>query len=253
MRSRARLRTATTRVAALVVALVAAAALAADIVTPAGGGGTLAQLLYGARTTWLVAVTGVTVALLVGGVLGALATRRGGGADRLLSRFAEMLGGYPTIVLVALVRALEPSGGLLLLAFALAMVRVPETARLVRMELLRLQASEFCLAARGLGATPTRLFLHHMLPHLAGALAQSAVFGVGLLALLEAAMTYVGLGVATQTPSWGAAIARAIALGEPARALPSIFALAATVIALYVLGDSLRDGLDPRSGERHSC
>jgi peptide/nickel transport system permease protein len=229
-----------------------AAAVAGPLVVRGASSG-VAETVLGARTMLVVAGGGVLMALVVGGLLGALASRSGRWWDRVLSRFIELLGGFPTIVVLALVRALYPDAPLQILAVALALVRVPETARLVRLHAIRLRSAEFHLAARALGATPVRIFFRHFVPHLAASLAQTAVFGVGVLGVMEASMTFVGLGATASEPSWGHAIARAVAASSPGSALLPAAALLLTVFALYILGDRMRDRLDSRHADAPPC
>jgi len=226
-----------------VVATWVGSALLGSVARP---GTLVADTAMGGRTTLLVAGGGVLAATVVGSVLGALASRSGRWWDRLLSRFIELLGGFPTIIVLALVKALDPHAPLLVMALALGLVRVPETARLVRVQALRLRAADYHLAAKGLGATPARIFFRHFLPHLAPSLAQTAVFGVAVLGIMEASMTFVGLGAEPAQPSWGRAIATASLHAAPMSALFPATALVLTVCALYILADRLRDRLDPR-------
>ena len=242
---------ATTAAAVVVAGWLLAAAIGPRWV--AGASGAMAETVLGARTMLVVAGGGVLLSLVVGGLLGALASRSRRWWDRLLSRFIELLGGFPTIVVLALVRALDPDAPQLFMALALGLVRIPETARLVRLHAVRLRASEFHLAARALGATPARILFRHFVPHLAASVVQTAVFGVGVLGVMEASMSFVGLGARASEPSWGQAIARAAEASSPASAFFPAAALVLTVAALYILADRIRDWLDPTHADGTPC
>ena len=201
------------------------------------------QLSHGARSFATVVLPAAMAATLFGIPLGLLSARVGRLSDRLVTRLLEMLGGFPSILLVALLRALVPDAPLWVSALALAVVRVPETVRLVRTQTTRFRSSDAYVAIHALGAGPSHVFFRHMLPNAAGAMASMIVVNVGVLAGVEAAMSFLGLGATSA--SWGAQLGEAAASGNLATAVLPATALATTLLASYRLADALRRWLAP--------
>ena len=205
----------------------------------------LGSMARGARNV-LVIGTGAALVSLLGGVLiGASAAWVGGWWDGLTTRLSEVLMMFPGVMLIALVRAIWPQPSVGLWVVALAMVRVPEVARLTRAEVLRLSCAEFIVAARAMGASPSRLLWRHAGPHLGSALAVSAMFSMVSIVLIDAALSVLGLGQAWGGSSWGALIAQAVDAGYPDGAIAPAAALTVTLLALGVLAEALRKALDP--------
>jgi peptide/nickel transport system permease protein len=203
------------------------------------------SLALGARGLIVIGASAAMLSLVIGAVLGASAAYVGGLWDGLVTRIVEVLTIFPAVMLVALVRALDPHPSAWTWIASLAMVRVAEVTRLSRAEVLRLSGEEFMQGARALGASPLRVLWRHMGPHIAAALAQSAVFTMGALVVIDAAMTLLGLGMPPASISWGGAIAVAVSSGRPAAAIAPACALIFTVLALSWLADALREALDP--------
>ncbi len=201
------------------------------------------HLSHGARSFATVVLPAALAATVLGVPLGLLSARVGRLSDRLVTRLLEMLGGFPSILLVVLLRALAPNAPLWVSALALAVVRVPETVRLVRTQTTRFRSSDTYVAVHALGASPCRLFFLHMLPNTAGAMASMIVANVGVLAGVEAAMAFLGLGATSA--SWGAQLGQAAASGHLAPALLPALALAATLLAAHRLAEALRLWLAP--------
>lgn len=222
----------------LVVAAVAAHAL------PQSSSWT--RLAFGARSWLLVVAPAVVVSLAVGVPAGLLAARVGRLGDRFVTRSIEVIGGFPTIVLVALLRAMAPAAPWWIVAATLALVRVPETVRTTRLLTVRFRASEAFAAARVVGASPARIFFVHMLPGMLGSLASLAVAGMGVLVGVDAAMTFVGLGSPSNAPSWGGDMARGVASGDLTAVVAPALAVAATMLASYMLAERLRRGAQVR-------
>jgi ABC-type dipeptide/oligopeptide/nickel transport system permease subunit len=202
-------------------------------------------LALGARSMLLIGLGAAVLSVAAGAVLGATAAYSGGLWDGLVTRLIEVLTVFPAIALLALLRAMEPRPSVWTWMAALAVIRVPEVARLARAEVLRMNGEEWMQAARAMGASPARVLWHHAGPHVAASLAQSAVFTAGSLVILDAAMTLLGLGVPAPALSWGASIAQAVAASHPTQALAPVCALTATVLALSWLADAVRQALDP--------
>jgi peptide/nickel transport system permease protein len=226
-----------------------------DEVHPLGrdalGRDVLSRLLYGARVSFLVGVATLTISLLVGVTLGAAAGWVGGWLDEALVRVIDVFLAFPGLLLaIALAAVLGPS--LANVVLALSILGWPSYARLARAEVAGLRRREFVHAAEALGARPVRIVLSHILPLAVPTLLVQATFGIAGAIVAEASLSFLGLGVAPPTPSWGGMIAegRTFMLVAPHVILFPGLALAATVLALQLLGDGLRDVLDVRDTER---
>lgn len=201
------------------------------------------SIAMGSRSFLLLVLPAVAISLFAGIPLGLIAARVGRPADRLVTRALEMIGGFPTIILVALLRAIAPDAPLWACAATLAIVRVPETVRLVRLLAVRFRSSDVSAAAHVIGVGPARLFFRHLLPNMADALVSMSIGSTGVLLGVEAAMAFVGLGAVDA--SWGAQIGRAAAAGNLLDALAPFLALAITLFSLHRLAEALRRRLAP--------
>lgn len=226
-----------------------------DRVHPLGrdalGRDVLSRLLYGARVSFLVGVATLAVSLLIGVALGAVAGWAGGWLDEALVRLIDVFLAFPGLLLaIALAAVLGPS--LANVVLALSLLGWPGYARLARAEVAALRRREFVHAAEALGARPARIVLAHVLPLAVPTLLVQATFGMAGAIVAEASLSFLGLGVAPPTPSWGSMIAegRTFLLVAPHVILFPGLALAATVLALQLLGDGLRDALDVREAGR---
>lgn len=204
------------------------------------------RTLFGARLSVLAGMLVALVSTVCGTVLGLLAgsVKR---LDDLLMQFADALMAFPDILLaIALMAALGPS--LLDVVLALGTVYTPRVARLVRGAVLVLRRQTFVEAAEALGATDLRITIVHVLPNLVSPLLVQGTFVFAAAVLTEAALSFLGAGIPPPTPSWGNMIAGAQQYIDQAVWL--IFApggaILLTVLALQILGDALRDALDPR-------
>ena len=212
--------------------------------TDALGRDVCARLVHGARHALGFALGVLLGALLLGGALGAMAGYRGGIWDELLSRPIELVEAFPQVLVVAVARALDPSGSVLALGLAVVAVRWAEMARLVRAEVLRLGSEEFVLAARALGCSRRRIVLRHMLPNALGPIVVSSSFAFASVVLLEVAASFLGLGV---RGSWGVLIADGLTGRAPLGAtIGAALALGLLVGAAHLLGDALGELCDAR-------
>jgi ABC-type dipeptide/oligopeptide/nickel transport system permease subunit len=206
-----------------------------------------ARLIHGTRTALCLGALAVALYLAAGMLVGAAcATSRA--ADLVLGRLIELGLGLPTFFLLlalqGVVAARVPS--LIEVAVAIALTRWPEVARLVRAESLRLAAAPHVEAARALGASPSAIAWRHVLPLAAGPALTAAAFGVGQAVLVETGLTFLGLGVPPQVPSWGELLAQAQAAGLPWWLVVSpTAAIAVTVLACQRVADGVRAVLDP--------
>jgi peptide/nickel transport system permease protein len=207
----------------------------------------LSRIIHGARVSLLVGVSATGLSLLLGMVVGAAAGYCGRTVDLLLMRMVDALMAFPILVLlVALAAAFGPS--MRNVVIIIGLTAWARYARVVRVEMLSLREREFVLAARAIGASDVRVILFHMLPNVLGPVIVLASLSVGGLILLEAGLSFLGLGTQPPTPSWGAMLSagRTYILTYPHIAFfPGVF-LTLTVLGFNMLGDGVRDALDPR-------
>ncbi len=211
------------------------------------------RVVYGTRTSLVVGFGAVSVYVVIGTVLGLLAGYLGGIVDQVLMRFTDSVLSIPTLLIVIVfVSVVGPS--LFSVITVIGLLGWPATARLVRGQLLILRELEFVVGARVVGATDLRIVLHHMLPNVLGPLTVVFTFGVASAILLEAALSFLGLGVPPPTPSLGVMIQEArspsVLFELPWLWLTPGAAIALTVLAVNLMGDGLRDALDPRAARR---
>lgn len=209
------------------------------------------RVVYGARISLGVGALAAVVAVLIGALVGASAGYLGRGTDNLLMRVVDVGLAVPRIFLVLIVIAVGRHLGAPGLALLLGLTGWFATARLVRADVLVLREESFVEAARALGARPARVIARHLLPNAAATLIVSAALAVANMMLLEAGLSFLGVGVQPPTPSWGNMIADA---RDQLTAAPwsSIFpgvALTLVVMALHAVADGARDALDPRQGQ----
>lgn len=207
----------------------------------------LSRVMAGGRASWAVATLALAAGGTLGTLLGLVAGYFPGPGASLLLRAADALLAFPP-VLLALLLAVLLGPGVPGVAVALALFNLPYFARLAHAGTLELRTREFVLAARSLGAGPGHILLRHALPNLASPLLVQATFSLATSLLAEAALSYLGLGVPPPHPTWGRM------LGEAQTHLfrspwPAVFpglVLTGSVLGLNLLGDFLRDRLDPR-------
>ena len=206
------------------------------------------RILYGARVSLIVSFSAVALGAVVGSALGLAAGFFGGLLDEIIMRITDILYAFPAILLaLALIAAIGPS--LTNLVIAISFVSVPGFARIMRGSVISVRGSEYVEAAKGLGATNLRLILRHVLPN---SLAPSVVYGSLAMAaalLTEAGLSFLGLGVQPPTPSWGGILAegREFLRTAPFMMNFSGLAILLAVLSFNLLGDGLRDALDPKS------
>jgi len=207
----------------------------------------LSRVLFGARVSLTVGLGAALLAVLIGGSVGLAAGLARPWLDRLLMRGVDVALALPRIFLLLAVFALwegVPIGAVILL---IAVTGWFETSRLVRAHVRSLRTADFVLAATALGAGPGRI-ARHLLPHVAATIIVSATLDIGNIILLEAGLSYLGLGVRPPTPTWGNMIleGRDLLFTAPWVAVAPGVALVLTVVAFNLVGDGMRDALDPR-------
>jgi ABC-type dipeptide/oligopeptide/nickel transport system permease subunit len=209
-----------------------------------------ARLVYGARVSLSVGIISQGIALSLGVVLGLLAGYYGRWVDEVVMRLADVTLAFPTLLLlIALVAALQPS---LTVVFAtIGLVGWAGMARLVRGQVLVVRELEFVQAERALGAGDVRILIRHILPSVVAPVVIAATLGVAGAIMAESSLSFLGLGVQPPTPSWGSMIADGRDLYQLRHApWTSVFpglAIGAAVLGFNLLGDALRDALDPRA------
>jgi peptide/nickel transport system permease protein len=207
----------------------------------------LSRLLYGARVSLAVAFLSVLLATTLGIGIGALAAVGGRWVDGLLMRLVDGLIAFPSLILLLALAALfRPNNWMLIVI--LGLTGWMGVSRLTRAELLSLREREFVLAARASGLSPARILLRHMLPNALGPALAVAPLAIGGMILTEASLSFLGLGIQPPQASWGNIISEGRDFLLSAwwiSTLPGL-AVALAVIGFNLLGDSLRDALDPR-------
>jgi ABC-type dipeptide/oligopeptide/nickel transport system permease subunit len=208
-----------------------------------------ARLVYGARVSLTVGLISQGIALLLGVTLGLLAGYYGRWVDELVMRLADVTLAFPTLLLlIAMVAAFQPSMGVVFAT--IGVVGWAGMARLVRGQVLVVRQLEYVQAIRALGAKDIRVMLQHVLPNVIAPVVIAATLGVAGAIMAEAALSFLGLGVPPPTPSWGSMIADGRDLDQLRRApWTSVFpgmAIGAAVLGFNLLGDALRDALDPK-------
>jgi len=206
----------------------------------------LSRVIHGTRNSLRVAFTSVTVALLVGGLLGLVSGYAGGLADLAIGRVMDVFFSFPVLLLaIAIAAMLGP--GVENASLAIAIVYTPLFARVVRGPVISERHRDYVEAARLLGASHPRIVARHVLPNVVSPMIVQASASFSHAILLEAALSYIGLGTQPPAPSWGTMLSEGRTFLETAPWM-SIFpgaAIAAAVLAFNLLGDGLRDALDP--------
>jgi len=207
----------------------------------------LARILFGYRTSLMTCGVAVLLALIVGGSLGMLAAFYRGWFDRIVMRIMDVLFAFPIILLaIGIIAVLGPN--ILSAAIAIAVVYVPIFARLLRGPSLVICESEYVRGARAIGASDIRIVFTHLLPNLASVILVQASLLLSAAILVEASLSFLGLGAQPPTPSLGQMLSegRNFLLLNPWPAIFSGFAILFLSFGFNLLGDALRDTLDPR-------
>ncbi|MBM4273135.1 MAG: ABC transporter permease [Deltaproteobacteria bacterium] len=210
----------------------------------------LSRIIFGSRVSLLVGFVAVGIATLIGVLVGSLSGYYGGIVDQVLMRLVDLMLCFPTIFLIlAVIALLGPSIWNIMVIIGLT--NWMGVARLVRAEILSLKEREFVVAARSLGASDARLIMRHLLPNALTPVMVSATLGVAGAILTESALSFLGLGVQPPTPSWGNILTMGQANIEIAWWL-SFFpglAILVTVMSYNLLGEGIREAIDPRLKE----
>lgn len=207
----------------------------------------LSRIIQGARVSLQVGFVAVSISLVFGGTLGALAGYYGGNLDNVVMRFMDVLLAIPSILLaIAIVSAF--GGGLANVMIAVGIATIPVYARIVKASVISIKEQEFIEAARAIGATDLRIILKHILPNSMAPIIVQGTLGVAIAILSAAGLSFIGLGIEPPTPEWGAMLSsgRHLIRRAPHVATFPGIAIMITIFSLNLLGDGLRDALDPR-------
>ncbi|MCC7360847.1 MAG: ABC transporter permease [Anaerolineales bacterium] len=205
------------------------------------------RLIYGSRVSLLIGLTTVTFAIVVGTLLGALAGYAGGWLDNVIMRVMDVLLAFPALLLaIAIVTVLGP--GLTNALIAIGIVSIPAYARVVRASVLSIKEQDFVAASRALGASPWHILFNRVLPNALTPLIVQGTLGIASAILDAAALSFLGLGAQPPTPEWGSMLGaeRNQVFTSPHLVFFPGIAIMLTVLAFNLLGDGLRDALDPR-------
>lgn len=220
--------------------------------TDAIGRDVLSRIIYGARVSLMVGLGSVALGTTVGTIVGLISGYFSGKVDMVLQRGVDTLMAIPAIVLaLAVMTMLQP--GLINIILVISIVIAPGSARIVRATVLAIKENVYIEAARAVGASDTRIILRHILPNVLAPIIIVASIWVGNAIVIEAALSYLGLGTPPPTPSWGGMLAlegRRYLENAPWLAIAPGVAISLAVLAVNMLGDALRDVLDPRLRSR---
>jgi len=207
----------------------------------------LSRAIHGSRISVLVGLGTVAISLFIGLLAGSVSGFFGGRVDHLFMRVCDVLMAFPGILLaIGITAALGPS--LRNVLIALSLLGWVGYARLIRAQVMKIKEMEFVESARASGSPPARILVSHVLPNALSPIIVEATFGIGRAIVAEAGLSFLGLGVAPPTPSWGAMIneGRHFLFVAPHIAAVPGLAIMATVMAFNLIGDGLRDAMDVR-------
>ncbi|MDY6835041.1 MAG: ABC transporter permease [Chloroflexota bacterium] len=210
----------------------------------------LSRIIYGTRISLAIGIFTQFIIVIIGVPLGTLAGIAGNRFDNLIMRFTDIVYAFPDLLLIILFRFIF-GGGVLMMFLAIGLVSWTNIARLTRGQILSLKNQEFVTASQAMGASNIHIIRHHLLPNSMGPIIVAMTFGIPRAIFAEAALSYIGIGIAPPTPSWGGMIeegTQAI-FNAPHLILFPALCIAILMLAFTFLGDGLRDVLDPKTKE----
>jgi peptide/nickel transport system permease protein len=205
------------------------------------------RIIWGARVSLTIGVVGVGIATLSGITVGMLAGWAGKWADEVLMRIMDTLAAFPSIVLALTLVAIT-GGAVVNIIIVVGLVYTPAIARVIRSQVLSEKERDYIVAAISTGASSRRVIVRHLLPNTLAPVIVQASLGFGAAILLEASLSFLGVGVKAPTPTWGGMLRNAFEVVEIAPFLTYVpgFAIFIVVLSFNFVGDALRDALDPR-------
>lgn len=207
----------------------------------------LSRIIHGTRTSLLVGFVSVSISVIIGGTLGAAAGYYGGKLDNIIMRAMDILLAIPSILLaIAIVSAF--GGGIINVMIAVGISSMPTYARIVKASVISVKENEFIEAARAIGANDFRIIRRHIIPNSMAPIIVQSTLGVAGAILSAAGLSFIGMGIQPPTPEWGAMLSNGryiIRTAWHVATFPGL-AIMLTIFALNLLGDGLRDALDPR-------
>ncbi len=207
----------------------------------------LSRIIFGARSSLQVGVGSVSFAIMIGALLGAISGYVGGWVDSVVMRLMDIMLAFPSLLLaIAIVSILGP--GLMNMLYAIAVVSIPMYARIVRASVLSVKEQDYILAARAIGVPSSRMLFRNVLPNCLTPLIVQATLGIATAILDAAGLSFLGLGAQPPTPEWGAMLGsgRGSVFTAPHIVFFPGIAIMLLVLGFNLLGDGLRDALDPR-------
>ncbi len=208
------------------------------------------RIVYGARISLIVGFVAQMISLLIGVPLGAIAGFKGGRADYIVMRLVDVMSVFPSLLFAILIMAWLGSG-LSNVLFAIGVTGWVGVCRLVRAQFLSLRASDFVRAARSMGAPNVHIIVRHMLPNALSPIIVGLAMGIPQAIFAEAGLSFLGLGINPPTPSWGQMVSSHLpnVIYYWHLALFPVFMIALVMLGFSLIGDGLRDALDPRMNE----
>jgi len=215
--------------------------------TDAIGRDTLSRIIYGTRTSLMIGVVAITIAALMGMAMGLVAGYFGGTTHAMIMRFIDALMAFPMILLAMVIAALL-GGGLRNVMVALGIGLLPAYCRLMCGQVLSIKENDYVLAARTIGGSNFRIMIRHVVPNSLPPLIVLITMNMGMAILAEAGLSFLGIGIEAPGAAWGAMVSDGYLylLTHPILSFAPGFAIMLVVFAFNMVGDGLRDALDPR-------
>lgn len=207
-----------------------------------------ARVWVGGRVSIMIGLVGALIDTVVGVIYGGIAGYMGGIVDDIMMRIIEILASIPYLVIVILIRVMIDRGGILPVIIAMTLTGWTYMARLIRGQILQIKEQEYVLAARALGANPSRIIAKHLVPNTLGIMIVAITFDIPSYIFGEAFLSFLGLGVQSPDTSWGALaqMGQQKMMFYPYQLIFPALAISITMLAFQLLGDGLRDALDPK-------
>jgi ABC-type dipeptide/oligopeptide/nickel transport system permease subunit len=211
------------------------------------GRDTLSRVIYGSRTSLIVAIVAITISAVVGISLGLMAGYFGGAVYQVIMRIIDALMAFPMLMLALLIAALL-GGGIKNVIIALGVAMISAPCRMMCGVTMSLKQNEYIVAVRSIGASNTRMMLQHILPNAFPPLVVVITIGLGATILAEAGLSFLGIGIIPPTPAWGGMVndGYKFLMTSPILAISPGVAIMLAVFGFNMVGDGLRDALDPR-------